>query len=186
MRVGTKGHLKSYEILTGRGSSDQYPPKCHGSLEDRAESLGWRVSAKIEHKCVRSRSMALRRAAHPVSEHTLLILISYSSRHTTSFLPSSPPLMWRDSSRSSSVVRQHSLFTLRNLTIKQLPSKSHSKPLKVSLQLLKKPSPLIKVQVTHNQYPPALSHRLLSAPKTLNTNIPQTKISQCLFSQCMM
>ena len=65
-------------------------------------------------------------------------------------------------------------------------AKSHSKPLKVSLQLLKKPSPLIKVQVIHNQYPPALSHRLLSAPKTLNTNIPQTKISQCLFSQCMM
>ena len=70
--------------------------------------------------------------------------------HPTSLLPSSPPLMWRDSSRSSSVVRQHSLFTLQNLTIKQLPSKSHSKPLKVSLQLLKKPSPLIKVQVTHN------------------------------------
>ena len=108
--------------------------------------------------------------------------------HPTSLLPSSPPLTWRDSSRSSSVVRQHSLFTLQNLTIKQLPSKSHSKPLKVSLQLLKKPSPLIKVQVTHNQYPPALSHRLLSAPKTLNTNIPQTKISQCLptQSQCMI
>ena len=53
MRVGTKGHLKSYEILTGRGSSDQYPPKCHGSLEDRAESLGWRACAKIEHTCVR-------------------------------------------------------------------------------------------------------------------------------------
>ena len=145
-----------------------------------------RVGAKIEHRCVRSRSMALRRAAHPVSEHTLLILISYSSRHTTSFPSSSPPLMWRDSSRSSSVVRQHSLFTLRKLTTKQLPSKSHSKPLKVSSQLLKKPSPLIKVQVIHNQYPPALSHRLLSAPKTLNTNIPQTKISQCLFTQCMM
>ena len=48
MRVGTKGHLKSYEILTGRGSSDQYPPKCHGSLEDRAESWVWRVSAKYK------------------------------------------------------------------------------------------------------------------------------------------
>ena len=67
-------------------------------------------------------------------------------------------------------------------------AKSHSKPLKVSLQLLKKPSPLFKVQVTHDQYPPAHSHRLLSAPKTLNTNIPQTKISQCLptQSQCMI
>ena len=35
------------------GSSDQYPQKCHGSLEDRAESLGWRASAKIGSKQLR-------------------------------------------------------------------------------------------------------------------------------------
>ena len=118
----------------------------------RSVMARWRIGQRVEgEEWVRNRKQMCPVTVNGAAESSPSRARTHTSHprilsfpHTTSLLPSSPPLMWRDSSRSISVVRQHSLFTLQNLIRTQHPSKSHSKPLQVSYNYSKSHHPSSK------------------------------------------